>query len=87
MASTVIAQFILPGVVCNDDDSDDVIVRSGNPVQNLVLVDGIEIPNINHIASQGSISGLASRLESRSSADFVIRLVEGLGIIVDGDHP
>lgn len=49
---------VLPGVVFNNDYSDDLIVRGGNPLENLFLVDGIEIPNINHIASEGPPAAL-----------------------------
>ena len=38
---------ILPSVVWNTDMSNDVLVRGGNPSENLYVVDGIEVPNIN----------------------------------------
>jgi hypothetical protein len=37
---------LLPGVVWNTDVSNDVLVRGGNPSENLYVVDGIEVPNI-----------------------------------------
>ena len=58
---------VLPGVVFNNDYSDDLIVRGGNPLENLFLVDGIEIPNINHIASQGTTGGLASMIDTAAT--------------------
>jgi len=58
---------VLPGVVFNNDYSDDVIVRGGNPMENLYLVDGIEIPNINHIASEGTTGGLVSMIDTAAT--------------------
>jgi hypothetical protein len=55
---------LFPGVVFNTDESDDILVRGGNPLENLFLVDGIEIPNINHIASEGTTGGLVSMIDT-----------------------
>jgi hypothetical protein len=55
---------LFPGVVFNTDTSDDILVRGGNPIENLFLVDGIEIPNINHIASEGTTGGLVSMIDT-----------------------
>ena len=57
---------ILPGVVFNSDASDDVLVRGGNPVENLYLVDGFEVPNINHITGEGTTGGFTSMLDTSS---------------------
>lgn len=46
-----------PGVSIGNDQRNDLIVRGGSPSENLLLVDGIEIPNINHFNTQGSTSG------------------------------
>lgn len=35
----------------------DVIIRGGAPNENVYFLDGIEIPNINHFATQGSAGG------------------------------
>jgi hypothetical protein len=35
----------------------DVIIRGGAPNENVYYIDGIEIPNINHFATQGSAGG------------------------------
>lgn len=48
---------ILPGVAPGNDQRNDLIVRGGSPSENLTLIDGIEIPNVNHYPSQGSSSG------------------------------
>ncbi len=47
----------IPGVVVGNDLRNDLIVRGGSPAENLFLVDNIEIPNINHFATQGASGG------------------------------
>lgn len=47
----------LPGVVSGSDMRNDLIVRGGSPAENLTLIDNIEIPNINHFATQGASGG------------------------------
>ncbi len=46
-----------PGVSIGNDQRNDIIVRGGSPSENLLVIDGIEIPNINHFSTQGSTSG------------------------------
>lgn len=46
-----------PGVSIGNDQRNDLIVRGGSPSENLLMIDGIEIPNINHFNTQGSTSG------------------------------
>lgn len=48
---------ILPGVSPANDGRNDLIVRGGSPAENLTMIDGIEIPNVNHYPTQGSTSG------------------------------
>jgi hypothetical protein len=55
---------MLPGVVWNTDMSNDVMVRGGNPLENLYVVDGIEVPNINHIALEGTTGGFTSMIDT-----------------------
>ena len=51
----------LPGVsVVTDGGRNDLLVRGGGPTENLYLVNGIEVPNINHFGGQGSTSGALS---------------------------
>lgn len=47
----------LPGVTTASDSRNDLIVRGGSPFENLVLIDGIEIPNVNHFGTQGASGG------------------------------
>jgi hypothetical protein len=46
-----------PGVASTPAQRNDVIVRGGGPNENTFILDGIEIPNINHFATQGSSGG------------------------------
>ncbi|WP_164981449.1 TonB-dependent receptor plug domain-containing protein [Silvibacterium dinghuense] len=64
---------LFPGVVFNSDESDDVLVRGGNPIENLYLLDGIEVPNINHIATDATTGGLVSMIDSSaiSNVEFL----------------
>lgn len=55
---------VLPGVVATSDTSNEVLVRGGHPIENLYLVEGFEIPNINHMARLGSTGGFAPMIDS-----------------------
>ena len=48
---------ILPGVASSSSFRNDIIVRGGAPNENRFFLDGIEVPNINHFATQGSSGG------------------------------
>lgn len=81
---------IFPGVVFNDDESDDILVRGGNPIENLFLVDGIEVPNINHISTLASTGGLVSMIDTSVlqkidllSGGYDARYDERLSSVVD----
>ncbi len=60
---------LLPGVGVTSGGRNDLVVRGGAPYENLFLVDGIEVPNINHFGSQGSTGGPLSLI----NVDFVQR--------------
>ncbi|MDA3893298.1 MAG: TonB-dependent receptor [Salinivirgaceae bacterium] len=47
----------LPGVGGGVSFRNDVIVRGGGPSENRFYIDGIEIPNLNHFATQGASGG------------------------------
>ncbi|MEJ2627965.1 MAG: TonB-dependent receptor, partial [bacterium] len=47
----------LPSTTKTDDQSNNLIVRGGNPIENAFYIDNIEIPNINHWPTQGSSGG------------------------------
>ena len=53
--SKVIAN--LPGVSSSPSFRNDIVIRGGAPNENRFFLDGVEIPNINHFATQGSSGG------------------------------
>lgn len=53
--SKVIAN--LPGVSSTPSFRNDIVIRGGAPNENRFFLDGVEIPNINHFATQGSSGG------------------------------
>jgi len=61
------ALSILPGVAQADAGRNDLIVRGGAPSENLYLIDGIEVSNINHFGGQGVSGGPLSYI----NLDFV----------------
>jgi len=63
--SKVIQSF--PGVSSTSINRNDVIVRGGGPNESRFFLDDVEIPNINHFATQGSSGGSNGIL----NADFI----------------
>lgn len=51
------ALSVLPGVAVASAGRNDLIVRGGAPSENLYVVDGFVVPNINHFGSQGATGG------------------------------
>ena len=47
----------LPGVASSASFRNDLIIRGGSPSENRFYLDGIEIPAINHFATQGASGG------------------------------
>ncbi len=56
-----------PGVSSAASFRNDVIVRGGGPSENKFYLDGIEIPNLNHFATQGASGGPAGII----NVDFI----------------
>ena len=54
-----------PGVAIGNDQRNDIIIRGGSPSENLIIIDGIEIPNINHFGTDGSTSGAIGFINSK----------------------
>ena len=54
----------LPGVVNTNDQRNDIVARGGSPAENLILIDNIEVPTLNHFASQGTSGGPISMLNN-----------------------
>lgn len=48
---------VLPGVSSTVSFRNDIIIRGGAPNENRFYLDGIEVPNINHFATQGASGG------------------------------
>jgi len=67
---------VFPGVVGNGDYSDDLIVRGGNPIENLYLVDGFEVPNINQISIMGTTGGISTMIDTAA--------IQGLDLYTGG---
>ena len=58
---------ILPGVGATAPNRNDLIIRGGGPTENVFYLDGIEIPVINHFATQGASGGVVGII----NPDFV----------------
>ncbi|HNW52529.1 MAG TPA: TonB-dependent receptor [Prolixibacteraceae bacterium] len=63
--SKVIQSF--PGVASTPAYRNDVIIRGGGPSESVFYLDGIEVPNINHFATQGASGGPVGII----NADFI----------------
>ncbi len=63
---------LLPGVNISSAGRNDLVVRGGAPFENLFMVDGLEVNNINHFGSQGSTGGPLSiiNLDFIRNVDF-----------------
>jgi hypothetical protein len=61
------------GVATNDDGSNQIIIRGNSPKGLLWRMEGVEIPNPNHFASEGSSGGGISALSANvlSNSDFL----------------
>lgn len=63
----------LPAVVSSGDEINEIIIRGGNPGENLFMMDNIEIPNPNHWGSQGTSGGPVSMINTNfiRDVDFI----------------
>jgi hypothetical protein len=61
------ALSVLPGVAQADAGRNDLVVRGGAPSENLYLIDGYKVQNINHYGTQGATGGPLSYI----NLDFV----------------
>ena len=59
--------YSVPGIVRADEETNDLMVRGGSPMENGFYVDNIFIPNINHFPQQGASGGNISLI----NLDFV----------------
>jgi hypothetical protein len=81
---------VLPGVVQTSAGRNDLIVRGGAPSENLYVVDGHEVPNINHFGTQGATGGPLSfvnldfvRDVTFSTGGFGVRYGDRLSSVLD----
>ncbi len=61
------------GVVGANDQRNDIIIRGGSPMELLWRLDGIDIPNPNHFATQGATGGPVNAINMNllSNSDFL----------------
>jgi hypothetical protein len=59
----------LPGIVPTSDQRNDLVVRGGSPVENLIIVDNMEVPNISHFGAQGATGGPINMINSELIRD------------------
>jgi len=59
----------MPGAAARDDARNDIIARGGSPTENLTLVDGFEVPSLNHFAGQGASGGPINMLNTELIQD------------------
>ena len=64
---------VLPGVTPASDLSNDVLVRGGHPTENLYVVDGVEVPNINHFSLSGSNGGFTTMIDTTAVGSMDLR--------------
>lgn len=50
----------MPGVLSSPAYRNDFVVRGGGPAENRFYLDGVELPNLNHFATQGASGGVVS---------------------------
>jgi len=79
-----------PGVSMGNDQRNDLIVRGGSPFENLLLIDGIEVPNISHFGSQSTSSGAITFINLKFIRDtkiytggFPVKYGDRLSSVVD----
>ena len=86
------AAAVTPGVTQTSGGRNDLLVRGGGPTENLYLVDGIEVPNINHFGTQGATGGPLSYINldfvenvEFSTGGFGVRYGDRLSSVLDID--
>jgi hypothetical protein len=53
----------LAGIVNDNDQRNDFLVRGGNPGENLFVIDNIDVPSINQLALSDTTGGFASMID------------------------
>jgi hypothetical protein len=90
LEDVVRAIAVLPGVVQTSAGRNDLIVRGGAPSENLYVVDGHKVPNINHFGTQGATGGPLSFVNldfvrdlTFSTGGFGVRYGDRLSSVLD----
>jgi hypothetical protein len=65
----------LPAAIVRDYQLNDIMARGGSPSENLILVDGIEVPNLSHFGGQGTAGGPITMLNPETISD--VRFLAG----------
>lgn len=74
----------LPGLAGRDDLRNDIVARGGSPSENLILVDGIEVPSLSHFGAQGASGGPITMLSAEVVSDA--RFLAGAFPVRHGDR-
>lgn len=80
----------LPGVTSISDNFNCMVIRGGNPLENGLTLDNIEVANLNHFPLQGSAQGAVSQLNTDFiqnvryyTGGFPVRYADKLSSITD----
>ena len=80
----------LPGVSGSVGFRNDIIIRGGAPNENVYYLDGVEIPTINHFATQGAAGGPVGMLNVNFIKEvnfytgaFPVNYANGLSSVLD----
>ena len=63
---------LLPGVVSDNDQRNDFIVRGGNPAETAFVVDNIEMPSINQLALSDTTGGFVSMIDNAAVQNTIL---------------
>ncbi len=82
----------LPGVAGESDQNNEIVVRGGSPSENLIVLDGIEVENINHFGYPGASGGPINAVNAEflnevtfASGGFSARYGDKLSSVLDLD--
>ncbi|SNT43370.1 Outer membrane receptor proteins, mostly Fe transport [Granulicella rosea] len=62
----------MPGVSFDTDARNTYLVNGGNAMENTFVLDGVEMPNINHISTNGSSGGFVSVIDTSAISDITL---------------
>jgi hypothetical protein len=62
----------MPGVSADSDQRNTYMVRGGNPNENLFVINGFEVQNINHLSTMASTAGFVSMIDTDAMSGVVL---------------